>query len=43
MTNPNTQTVSTGEWINNLVAEAFQLTTIALVGVVGILTVAATI
>jgi hypothetical protein len=42
MTNPNLQTITTGEWVNNLVAEAFQITTIALVGVVGILTVAAT-
>jgi hypothetical protein len=43
MTNPNTQTVTTGEWINTLVAEAFQITTIALVGFVSILAVAATI
>ena len=44
MTNPNPQTLTTtGEWVNNLVAEAFQVATIALVGVLGILTIAATI
>jgi hypothetical protein len=44
MTNPNPQTLTTtGEWVNDFVAEVFQIATIALVGVVGILTVAATI
>jgi hypothetical protein len=44
MTNLITQTqTSTGEKLNNLVAEVFQAATIALVGVLGILTVAATI
>jgi hypothetical protein len=44
MTNLITQTqASTGEKLNNLVAEVFQAATIALVGVLGILTVAATI
>ena len=43
MTNPNTQTLTTGERVNNFVAEAFQTVTIALIGVLGILTVAATI
>jgi hypothetical protein len=42
MTNTITQT-PTSERVNNLVAEVFQATTIALVGVLGILTVAATI
>jgi len=39
MTNPITQS----ERVNDLVAEVFQAATIALVGVLGILTVAATI
>jgi len=43
MTPPLTQTLTTGERINSLVAEVFQAATIALVGIVGILTVAATI
>jgi hypothetical protein len=43
MTPPFTQTLTTGERINSLVAEVFQAATIALVGIVGILTVAATI
>ena len=42
MTNPNTQTLTTSERVNNIVAEIFQAATIALVGVLGILTVAAT-
>ena len=37
------QTPTTGERVNNLVAEVFQAVTIALVGILGILTVAATI
>ena len=37
------QTPTTGERVNNFVAEVFQAVTIALVGVLGILTVAATI
>ena len=37
------QTPTAGERINDLVAEFFQAATIALVGVLGILTVAATI
>jgi hypothetical protein len=43
MTTPTISTLTTGERVNNLVAEAFQAATIALVGVLGILTVAATI
>jgi hypothetical protein len=45
MTNLITQTqqASAGEKLNNLVAEVFQAATIAMVGVLGILTVAATI
>lgn len=43
MTTLSTQTPTTSERINNLVAEIFQATTIALVGILGILTVAATI
>ena len=43
MTTSNLQTISASERLNNLVAEAFQVATIALVGVVGILTVAASI
>ena len=43
MTTLSTQTPTTGERVNNLVAEVFQAATIALVGVLGILTVAATI
>ena len=43
MTNPNTQTLTTSERVNNIVAEIFQGATIALVCVLGILTVAATI
>ena len=43
MTTLSTQTPTTGERVNNLVAEIFQAATIALVGVLGILTVAATI
>ena len=42
MTNPNTQTLTTSERVNNIVAEIFQAATIAMVGVLGILTVAAT-
>jgi hypothetical protein len=42
MTNPNTQTLSASERVNNVVAEVFQAATIALVGILGILTVAAT-
>jgi hypothetical protein len=42
MTILSTQTPTTSERVNNLVAEAFQAATIALVGVLGILTVAAT-
>jgi hypothetical protein len=41
MTSPITQTA--GERVNDIVAEVFQAATIALVGVLGILTVAATI
>ena len=43
MTNPNTQILTAGERVNSIVAEVFQAATIALVGVLGILTVAATI
>jgi hypothetical protein len=43
MTVPSTQTPTTGARVNHLVTEAFQAVTIALVGVLGILTVAATI
>ena len=43
MTTTHLQTITTSERLNNLVAEAFQVATIALVGVVGILTVAASI
>ena len=43
MTTPSPPTLTTSERVNNLVAEAFQAATIALVGVLGILTVAATI
>ena len=43
MTSPSTQTPTTGERVNHLVTETFQAVTIALVGVLGILTVAATI
>jgi hypothetical protein len=39
----STQAPTTGERVNHLVAEVFQAATIALVGVIGILTVAATI
>ena len=42
MTTLSTQTLTTGERVNSLVAEVFQATTIALIGVLGILTVAAT-
>jgi hypothetical protein len=38
-----THTSTTSERVNSLVAEVFQAATIALVGVLGILTVAATI
>jgi hypothetical protein len=41
VTNPLTQTQA--DRVNDLVAEVFQAATIALVGVLGILTVAATI
>ena len=44
MTTLSTQIpVTSGERVNNIVAEVFQAATIALVGVLGILTVAATI
>ena len=43
MTNSLTQTPTSSERVNDLVAEIFQAATIALVGVLGILTVAATI
>ena len=43
MTNTITQTSTSSERVNVLVAEVFQAATIALVGVLGILTVAATI
>jgi len=44
MINRSIQTqTTTGERLNNLVAEVFQAATIALVGVLGILTVAASI
>ena len=43
MTSPSIQTPTTGERVNHLVTETFQAVTIALVGVLGILTVAATI
>ena len=43
MTNTLIQTPTPSERVNNLVAEVFQAATIALVGVLGILTVAATI
>ena len=43
MTNPLTQTQTQADRVNDLVAEVFQAATIALVGVLGILTVAATI
>jgi len=43
MTTLSTSTPTTGERVNSLVAEVFQVATIALVGVLGILTVAATI
>ena len=39
----STQTPTTGERVHSLVTEVFQVATIALVGVLGILTVAATI
>ncbi|HEY2008978.1 MAG TPA: hypothetical protein VGH23_08320 [Rhizomicrobium sp.] len=42
MITPSTHTPTTGERVNSLVAEAFQTATIALIGVLGILTVAAT-
>jgi hypothetical protein len=43
MTSLTTHTPTTGERVNSLVVEVFQAATIALVGVLGILTVAATI
>ncbi len=43
MTSLSTHTPTTGERVNSLVVEIFQAVTIALVGVLGILTVAATI
>jgi hypothetical protein len=43
MTNFLTQTQTQADRVNDLVAEVFQAATIALVGVLGILTVAATI
>ena len=43
MTNPLNQTLTSAERVNNAVAEIFQAATIALVGVLGILTVAASI
>ena len=43
VTSLSTQTPTTGERVNSLVAEAFQAATIVLIGVLGILTVAATI
>lgn len=43
MTTLSTQAPTTSERVNSLVAEVFQAATIALVGVLGILTVAATI
>jgi len=43
MTNLLTQPPTSSERVNDLVAEVFQAATIALVGVLGILTVAATI
>jgi len=43
MSTLSTQTPTTSERVNNIVAEVFQAATIALVGVLGILTVAATI
>ena len=43
MTSLSTQAPTTGERVNSLVAEVFQAATIALVGVLGILTIAATI
>ena len=43
MTHTVSQIPSTSERVNNLVAEVFQAATIALVGILGILTVAATI
>lgn len=43
MTTLSTQTPTTSERVNSLVAEVFQAATIALVGILGILTVAATI
>jgi hypothetical protein len=43
MISPITQSPSTGERVNNIVVEVFQAATIALVGILGILTVAATI
>ena len=43
MTNPLTQAQTQADRVNDLVAEIFQAATIALVGVLGILTVAATI
>jgi hypothetical protein len=43
MTNPLTQAPTQADRVNNVVAEVFQAATIALVGVLGILTLAATI
>ena len=43
MTSLSTQAPTTGERVNSLVAEVFLAATIALVGVLGILTIAATI
>jgi hypothetical protein len=42
MITPSTHTPTTGERVNGLVTEAFQTVTIALIGVLGILTLAAT-
>ncbi len=43
MTNSLTPAQTSGERVNNIVAEAFQAATIVLAGILGILTVAATI
>jgi hypothetical protein len=43
MTNPLIQLPTQAERVNNIVFEVFQAATIALVGVLGILTIAATI
>ncbi len=43
MTSPLSQTPTVSERVNSAVAELFQAATIALVGILGILTVAATI